>query len=79
MNKELEMLREIERNIKIFNEMYEEIREKHKGKWIVIKNKKIVIAANNLDKIYKTIKKRGINIDGALIEYIPKSDEVWII
>jgi len=32
MNKELEMLREIEKNIKFFNERYNEIKEKYKGK-----------------------------------------------
>jgi hypothetical protein len=81
MNKEeLKALKEVERNIKFFNEMYGEIKKKYKGKWIVIKNKKIVLVADNLDKIYEMIEKKKINIDGALIEYIPKSDkEFWII
>jgi heterodisulfide reductase subunit B len=79
MNKELEMLKELEKNIKFFNERYEEIKKKYKGKWIVIKNKKIVLVGNNLDKIYKTIKIKKINIDGALIEYIPEKQEAWII
>ena len=79
MNKELEVLEEIEKNIKFFNEKYNEIREKYRGKWIVIKNREIKLVGNNLDEIYEIIEKKKIDIDGALIEYIPEKEEVWIL
>ena len=79
MNKELEILREIEKNIKFFNERYNEIKKKYKGKWIVIKNREIKLVGNDLDEIYEMIEKKKINIGGVLIEYIPEKEEFWIL
>ena len=76
---ELKALREIEKNIKFFNERYNEIREKYKGKWIVIKNGEIKLVGNSLDEVYEMVEKKKINIDGALIEYIHEKEEAWII
>ena len=79
MSRELKALKEIERNIKFFNENYDKIKERYRGKWVLIKNREVKLTGSSLNKIYKAIEKRKINIDGALIEYIPKKEEAWII
>jgi hypothetical protein len=58
---------------------YEKIKEKHKGEYVLIKDKKIIATARNTEELVKKVEELNIDISMAVIKFIPRRDIVAII
>jgi len=76
---DLELLNVSEENLKWFQSNSIEIREKFTGKFIAIKDKKIVASANNPEKLMSVLKEKGIDDSEVLIEAVTSKDEIIIL
>ncbi len=52
--------------------------EEYEGKWIAIKDQKVIVASEDLSQVFETLKKRGITLQGIAIASIPPKDAALI-
>ena len=62
-----------------FFKNYEKIKEKHKGEYVLIKEKKIVATAKSVEELVKKAEELKIDITSSVVRYIPKEDIAAII
>jgi nicotinic acid mononucleotide adenylyltransferase len=58
---------------------YEKIKEKHKGEYVLIKEKRIAITAKSVEELIKKAEELKIDITTSVVRYVPKEDIVAII
>ena len=62
------ILEEFEKDLEWIEKNYKEIYKKYKGKWIAVKNEKIVACNKDFEKLWEKLKE--IKCEDALIRYI---------
>jgi antirestriction protein len=75
----LSAFKSFEEDSEWFFNNYEKIKEKHKGEYVLIKEKKIAATAKSVDELVKKAEDLKIDITTAVVRYIPKEDIVAII
>lgn len=79
MLSDLDLLNSAVENLKWFHDNFSELQEKYENKIIAIKDKKIIISADNVDKLLAILKNKGIDDSEVLIESIHPKDELIIL
>jgi hypothetical protein len=75
----VELLGNFEKEAEWFFEEYNSFKENYRGKYVLVKNKKIVVVANDFETLQAKVKKLGLDITSSFIKYIPEKDIVAII
>lgn len=75
----VQLLSDFEKEAEWFFEKYNSFKDEYRGKYVVVKNKKIVAVADDFGTIQEKVKKLGLDITSSFIKYIPEKDIVAII
>jgi Mn-dependent DtxR family transcriptional regulator len=82
MSGETEALHELidfENDFKWFLKESEKIKEKYRGKVLLIKNKEIKVIGNTIEEIREKAKKMNIDISKSVVQFVPKEEITLII
>ena len=79
MKTDIEHLGSTEENLQWFTDNFTKIQEEFSGKVVAIKDKEIIINANNGMRILELLKNKGIDDSEVIIEKIYPKDEIRIL
>ncbi len=68
-----------EKNEEWFSAHLKELEPKYRGKFLAIKDQKVIAAEENLEKLLATLKEKGIDLDLVFIASIPPKDVALIL
>lgn len=72
-------LKNFDKDFLFLNKSIKSLRKKYPNKFVVIKDRKVMSSGDNLKEAMEIAKKRGVAVEKAIIEFIPKKDEVFIL
>jgi hypothetical protein len=78
MEEMLQSLEKFEKDSKWFAEKYDELKNKYKGKFVLIKDSKVVASGNSMEEIKQKAEKENIDLSESVVEFVP-SVEIAII
>lgn len=61
------------------NKTMNNLRKRFANKYVVIKNKKVVGEGHTIHEAMDSAKEKGIEVDKAIVEFIPKKEEILIL
>jgi len=70
----LKMIKDYERDSLWFFDNYEKFKRFYRNKYIVVKNKSIVLSANGIRELKRKAKARNLDLTTAFISKVPKED-----
>lgn len=76
---ELKKIAEMERSSQWLESIRDEIKEKYVGKFIAVKDKKIVANDKNFQRLIKTLEASGEDLKSIFIEFVPSKDLMLIL
>lgn len=76
---ELESLINFENDSLWFMRNYDKLRDDFKGKVIVIKDRKVLMNAEDIDKLIVKAEKEKIELSKCVVEFIPQEEVIMII
>ena len=79
MEQMLQSLEKFEKDSKWFSENYDELKKKYKGKFVLIKNSRVVASGNSMGDIKQKAEKEGIDLSESLVEFISSVETAIII
>ena len=79
MEQMLQSLEKFERDSKWFSKNYDELKKKYKGKFVLIKNSRVVASGNNMRDIKQKAEEEGIELSESLVEFISSVETAIII
>ena len=79
MEQMLQSLEKFERDSKWFSENYDELKKKYEGKFVLIKNSRVVASGNNMKEIKQKAEKEGIDLSKSVVEFISSVETAIII
>lgn len=69
---ELQMLNAGNNDLQWFSNNYKKIKEDHADEFVAVRNSKIICSGKTLDDILTSLRKKGIDSNEVLIEFISK-------
>ena len=61
-----------------FYEHISDLQEKHEGKLVAIKDKKIIGVKERIETLLKDIEKKGIDFSSVYINFVPEKNMIYI-
>jgi len=75
----VQLLSDFEKEAEWFFQKYNSFKDEYRGKYVLVKNKKIIAVASDFETLQKKVKELGLDITSSFIKYIPEKDIVAII
>jgi hypothetical protein len=68
-----------EKDLKYFFKESKNLKEKYRGKVILIKNEEVKIVGDTIEEVKKKASQLGIDVAKSVVEFIPKEDITLIV
>ena len=78
-DKLLKELKEGNENLQWLSENFERIRKEYPGKFIAIRDKRVILSSADLETLISELEKRKEDIAKLLIDFIPKEDFILVV
>ena len=72
-------LKKFEKDLKWFSEKYDELKSEYKGKFVLIRDSRVVVSGSNMDEIKQKAEKENIDLSKSVVEFIPSVETAIII
>ena len=79
MQKEIQLIKEINEEDDWLRKNYESIRKEYKNKFVAVKDKKVIECDEHLEKLMKKLERKQVNAAQTLIEFIPEKSMLLIL
>jgi len=79
MEKIIQSLERFEKDSKWFSEKYDELKNKYKGKFVLIKDSKVVTSGDSMEEIKRDAERENIDLSESVVEFIPSVETAIII
>ncbi|MEA2055053.1 MAG: DUF5678 domain-containing protein [Candidatus Thermoplasmatota archaeon] len=79
MEEEMQVLEDYEKDNRWISENYEQIKKEYTEKYIAVKDKNIIDANKNSDKLIKRLRERNEELERIVIEFIPSEDFILVL
>jgi hypothetical protein len=68
-----------EKDLKYFFKESKNLKEKYRGKVILIKNEEVKIVGDTIEEVKKRTSQLGIDVSKSVVEFIPREDITLIV
>jgi len=79
MEQMLKSLEKFEKDLKWFSEKYDELKSKYKGKFVLIRDSRVVTSGDSMEEIKQKAEKENIDLSKSVVELIPSVETTIII
>jgi hypothetical protein len=79
MEQLIQSLENFENDSKWFSENYDKLKKLYKGKFVLIKDARVVASGKSMEDIRQKAEEEGINLSESVVEFVPSVETAIII